>query len=581
MAQPPHLDLTPYDAVLFDLDGVLTATAALHAECWKRTFDGLFAEHAQEPFDIERDYVAHVDGKPRHDGARDLLRARGLDAGPAQVGIVADRKQALVERALATGGVEAFPGSVRWVRHLREAGVRTAVVSSSTNARDVLRAAGIHGLFDVVVDGGDLDALGLNGKPAPDGFLEAAGRLGIAPARAVVVEDALAGVAAGAAGAFGLVIGVARTADPADLRAAGADVVVADLEEMIPIELPWQIVERRLDPERMAAHESVFAVGNGYLGIRGAPEEGAPSHDPGVILNGLHETWPILYPEDAHGLARVGQTIVNATDGSIIRLFVDDEPVDLTSAGLKRFERVLDLGTGVLSREVEWETPRGRRVLIRSRRLASLEDRHLAAMDYEVVALDEHVRIVISSELVTHAPSETADDPRRGKGFAEKVLVPVAAHAHGARAVLRLATRSSGLEMACGIEHNVECGSAVTVEATAEGDGAQVVVVAELEPGASLRLSKYVAYHWAAQAPAGDLEARVERTLDRAGAQRYDAIEEEHRRHVSDFWRRSDIELTGAPDLQHRVRFNLFQLLQATARSEGHGVPAKGVTGRG
>ena len=413
-----------YDAVLFDLDGVLTATAALHADCWKQAFDGLLAEHAQEPFDIERDYVAHVDGKPRHDGARDLLRARGLDAGPEQVGIVADRKQALVERALAAGGVEAFPGSVRWVRHLREAGVRTAVVSSSTNARDVLRAAGIDDLFEVIVDGGDLEALGLEGKPAPDGFLEAAARLGVAPARAVVVEDALAGVAAGAAGAFGLVIGVARTAEPADLRAAGAHIVVDDLEELIPVEPPWQIVERRLDPDRMAANESVFAVGNGYLGIRGAPEEGAPSHDPGVILNGLHETWPILYPEDAHGLARVGQTIVNATDGSIIRLFVDDEPLDLATAGLTRFERVLDLGTGVLSREVEWETARGRRVLIRSRRLASLEDRHLAAMDYEVVALDEHVRIAISSELVTHAPGETADDPAAGRASPRRCSCP-------------------------------------------------------------------------------------------------------------------------------------------------------------
>jgi alpha,alpha-trehalose phosphorylase len=581
MAQPPHLDLTHYDAALFDLDGVLTATAALHAECWKRAFDGLFAEHAQEPFDLERDYVAHVDGKPRRDGARDLLRARGLDAGDEQVGVVADRKQALVERALAAGGVEAYPGSLRWVRHLREAGVRTAVVSSSTNAHDVLRAAGIDGLFEVVVDGGVLEALELNGKPAPDGFLEAAARLGVSPARAVVVEDALAGVTAGAAGAFGLVVGVARTAESADLRRAGANIVVADLEELIPVEPPWQIVERCLDPERMAAQESVFAVGNGYLGIRGAPEEGAPSHDPGVILNGLHETWPILYPEDAHGLARVGQTIVNATDGSIIRLFIDDEPLDLSGAGLTRFERVLDLSTGVLSREVEWETPRGGRVLIRSRRLASLEDRHLGAMDYEVVALDEHVRIAICSELVTHAPGETADDPRRGKGFAEKVLVPVTACADGARAVLQLATRSSGLHMACGMEHHVDSASAVTVETTAEGDGARVVVLAELEPGASLRLSKFVAYHWAAQAPAGDLAARVDRTLDRARGQGYGAIEEQHRRHVAAFWRRSDIELSGAPDLQRSVRFNLFQLLQATARSEGLGVPAKGVTGRG
>jgi alpha,alpha-trehalose phosphorylase len=225
-----------YEAVLFDLDGVLTSTAALHASCWKRVFDEALADwtrrtgESQEPFG-EADYLAHVDGKPRHDGVRDFLRARGVDG---DVDAIADRKQALVERELAEGGVEAFPGSVGWVLHLRRAGVRTAVVSSSANCTDVLRAAGISTLFDLTVDGRDIVELGLRGKPAPDGFLEAARRLEVPPARAVVVEDALAGVAAGRAGEFGLVIGVARSAAHTDLRSAGADIVVDDLEELMP-----------------------------------------------------------------------------------------------------------------------------------------------------------------------------------------------------------------------------------------------------------------------------------------------------------------------------------------------------------
>jgi alpha,alpha-trehalose phosphorylase len=223
-----------YDAVLFDLDGVLTSTAALHARCWKRTFDDVLVQHGQRPFDAEREYVAHVDGKMREDGVRDFLRARGIDAAPLTVRLIASRKQALVEQALLRGGVEAFEGSVRWVRHLRETGVRTAVVSSSANADNVLYAAGISDLFELNVDGGDIARLGFAGKPAPDGFLEAAKRLGVAPGRAVVVEDALAGVAAGKAGDFGLVIGVARTADPRELRSAGADVVVDDLGELAP-----------------------------------------------------------------------------------------------------------------------------------------------------------------------------------------------------------------------------------------------------------------------------------------------------------------------------------------------------------
>jgi len=220
--------MTAYDAVLFDLDGVLTDTAALHAACWKRTFD----EVLDEPFDAERDYLAHVDGKPRHAGVRDMLRARGVEPGDGMVDAIADRKQALVERALAEEGVEAFPGSVALVRRLRRAGVRTAVVSSSANCDDVLHAAGIAELFELTVDGGDVARLGLRGKPSPDGFLEAARRLDVAPRRAVVVEDALAGVAAGRAGDFGLVIGVARSATPDALRAAGAHVVVGDLGEL-------------------------------------------------------------------------------------------------------------------------------------------------------------------------------------------------------------------------------------------------------------------------------------------------------------------------------------------------------------
>ena len=222
-----------FDAVLFDLDGVLTATASLHAGAWKRTFDDVLAEWSEEPFDIERDYIAQVDGKPREDGVRDFLAARRIDVADSVVREIGDRKQALVERLLAEGRVQAFPGSVRWVRALRDAGVQTAVVSSSANADAVLYAAGISDLFDLTVDGGDVARLGLSGKPAPDGFLEAARRLGVQPRRSVVVEDALAGVAAGRAGDFGLVIGVARHADHAELRAAGADLVVADLGEFV------------------------------------------------------------------------------------------------------------------------------------------------------------------------------------------------------------------------------------------------------------------------------------------------------------------------------------------------------------
>jgi alpha,alpha-trehalose phosphorylase len=299
-----------------------------------------------------------------------------------------------------------------------------------------------------------------------------------------------------------------------------------------------------------------------------------------VILNGFHDTWPIVYPEDAFGLARTGQTVVNATDGSRIRLFVDDEPFDLMTGRIVDFRRAIDMRIGVLRRELIWESPSGTRLLIRSRRLASLEDRHLAAMSYEVTPLRSGARVEIASELVTHRGPQASGDPRGHGALAEATLVPVSSHAAGRRAVVRLATGSSGLQLACGMDHTIAAQAEVAVRATAEADGASVVVAADLEAGRALCLSKYVAYHWD-DAAADDLAARVDRTLDRAASDGYEAVERAHRRHVADFWRRSDVEIDGGPELQQAVRFNLFQILQATARGEGLGVPAKGVTGRG
>ena len=325
-----------------------------------------------------------------------------------------------------------------------------------------------------------------------------------------------------------------------------------------------------------AANESVFAIGNGYLGVRGAPEEGTPAYDAGTVLNGFYESWPIVYPEDAYGLARTGQTIVAPPDGSIVRLLVDGEPLDVATA---RVTRVLDMRAGVLRREVELETPAGARLRVRSRRLASLVRRNLVAIDYEVTVLEGAASVVLSSELRPHEEAEADGDPRRHKGFAERPLDPVAAETLGARVVLTLATRRSGLVLACGM-HNDFAGAA-SVETTVDGDAARAVAAAELAAGGSLRLRKYVAYHWAGGTAPGDMAARAHRTLDRAAGAGYDAVEHAHSERVAEFWARSDVEVDGAPEVQRAVRFNLFQLMQATARAEGLGVPAKGVSGRG
>ena len=244
IAMAPSIELRDFDAVLFDLDGVLTTTRAVHAAAWKYSFDEFLsawdAQHGTKTarFDERADYATHVDGKPRQDGVRDFLASRGIelpegepDSPPGEESVwgLGNRKQLLVEERLRQG-VEVFPGSVAWVRELRQNGLKTAVVSSSRNCATVLTYAGIWDLFDTRVDGETTLEFHLPGKPAPDTFLEAARRLGVPPARAVVVEDALAGVEAGRAGAFGLVVGVDRggnAAGQADLEHVCEGVIVA------------------------------------------------------------------------------------------------------------------------------------------------------------------------------------------------------------------------------------------------------------------------------------------------------------------------------------------------------------------
>jgi beta-phosphoglucomutase family hydrolase len=223
--------LDEIDAVIFDLDGVVTKTAKVHAAAWKETFDPLLARLGQPPFDPIAEYLSHVDGKPREDGVRSLLAARGIPAAEDEMQTLAARKDALFQERLADG-VEVFATSIELIRSLRQRGMRTAVVSASRNCEAVLRAAGALELFDARVDGNDAARLGLAGKPAPDTFLHAARLLGVPPASAAVVEDALAGVEAGRRGGFAEVIGVDRAGQATALREHGATRVVRDLSEL-------------------------------------------------------------------------------------------------------------------------------------------------------------------------------------------------------------------------------------------------------------------------------------------------------------------------------------------------------------
>ncbi len=342
----------------------------------------------------------------------------------------------------------------------------------------------------------------------------------------------------------------------------------------------WRLVEKAFAPQYLAQMETIFATSNGYLGMRGTFEERAPVFQAGTFVNGFHETWPIVYGEDAYGFAKNGQTMLNLADARLIRLFVDDEPLHLPTAKLEEYERAIDFHTGTLDRKLVWETPAGKRVRIFSRRLVSLEERHLAAILFEVELLDRAAALAISSELVYTPPAEAEHwDPRRTRNFKARPLVPARHEVGGRRQILAHRTPRSGMRVACGVDHVIEASSYFEERSEGSEDAARLVITAEGQPGETLRLIKLITYHTSRSAEPEDLCDRAGRTLDRARAQGFHAIARAQESFLDRFWRRADVEITGDIAVQQAIRWNIFQLMQATARTEGGGVGARGLTG--
>ena len=353
----------------------------------------------------------------------------------------------------------------------------------------------------------------------------------------------------------------------------------------------WNMIEKKFNPNFLAQAETMLAVGNGYLGMRGCPEEGGPAGQEGTFINGLYESWPIVYGEEAYGYAKTGQTIVNATDSKIIRLYVDDEPFWLPNANLLSYDRRLNMKAGMLEREILWETPSGKQVLIKSQRLVSFQHRHLAAISYEVTVQNAHAPVVIASQLVTTHRQNSKDDndPRKAKAFKDKVLHPLMNVVQDRRVVLCHSTKNSKMMLGCGIDHTLETECPYSYKGESSEEFGQVVFTVEAQPGQSIHLTKYMAYHISHTASFEEIDDRVERTLERAVTMGFSSLQIGQQEYMDEFWRRSDIQVTGLSEsrikrsnveIQQAIRFNLFHILQAAGRADGTGVAAKGLTGQ-
>jgi len=353
----------------------------------------------------------------------------------------------------------------------------------------------------------------------------------------------------------------------------------------------WNIIEKGFHPEFLAQLETMLALGNGYLGMRGCPEEGGPNTENSTLINGFYETSPIVYPEDAYGFAKTGQTIVGVTDSKTIKLFVDDEPFWLPNANLLRYDRRLNMKSGTLDREILWETPAGKQVLITSRRLVSFANRHVAAISYRVTLLNAAASLVISSEMAAPEPGAHADpnDPRQTRIFAGRVLHHRTSYAKDRRIVLCHATEKSRLTLTCATDHMLETSCPYAHKVSYTEDFGQVAFTIEARPDCPINLTKFMIYHTSPTASAEELCGRAEWTMDRVATQGFQQLLSSQEQYMHDFWRRSDVRVRdireertkrSTVEIQQAVRFNLFHILQASARAEDTGVPAKGLTGQ-
>jgi alpha,alpha-trehalose phosphorylase len=345
---------------------------------------------------------------------------------------------------------------------------------------------------------------------------------------------------------------------------------------------PWGIRETHLDLENLAQSESIFALSNGHLGIRGNLDEGEPSALPGTYLNALWEARPLPYAEAGFGYPEAGETVVNMTNGKIIRLLVDDSPFDIRYGELQEHERRLDFRSGILRRQALWSSPTGKTVRVTSERLVSFSQRAIMAIRYTVEPTAAPTRVVVQSELVTNEPRPAVSKDPRAAAALESPLMSEEFMGDDGRAVLVHSTRESGLRAAAAMAHEVD-GPDDCVHPAAEAweDLGRLTITATPGPGDPLTVTKYVSYGWSARRSIPALRDQVSAALAEATHAGWDELVADQRAFLDDFWERADVELDGDAELQQAARFGLFHALQASARGEGRAIPAKGLTGPG
>jgi beta-phosphoglucomutase family hydrolase len=620
------MSASEFSAVIFDLDGVLTRTAHLHARAWKQMFDEFLSSYEQQagapqpPFDIENDYHRYVDGKPRLNGARSFLSSRGIDLpeghpddppGEMSVQALAKRKNALFQDLLEEEGVETFADAAAQLKTWHRQGKKLALITSSRSGRKILDVVGLTRCFDTIIDGNDASADGIEGKPSPDVFLEAARRLGVAPEEAVVVEDAISGVEAGHAGGFGLVVGVLREGSTADLAAHGADVVVDNLEDVDlaagngreedhagagsvekdapavrttdgkPPEdssHPWHLVYSSYDRAQQPLREALCALGNGHIVTRGAFEETKANgvHYPGTYIAGGYNR----LPSEVSGRTIENEDLVNWPNWLPLTFRPEGgDWFDIDAVTLTRSEVRLDVRHGVLTRDLQFRDADGRESRLRTRRIVSMARPHMAGIEWRLTPLNWSGRIEVRTALDGDLVN---DNVPRYRGLSNRHLEHLGSDWEGNDGMLlSVKTNQSHTRMTQAARTRVFVDEAeLPVERTRHQDEHAIAqhLFFECERHRTVRIEKIVAIRTSNDAAISEPQIAACEDIRHAGS--FGDLLCDHTTRWRHLWSVSDIELhNGDIRTQLILRLHIFHILQSTSYNtidRDVGVPARG-----
>ncbi|MDT5135571.1 MAG: hypothetical protein QOE41_4882 [Mycobacterium sp.] len=593
------------------MDGVVTDTARIHAEAWKTLFDEVLPRIGgpdQRPFDPVRDYLAYMDGRTREDGIRAFLSSRGIelpegsaDDRPDRLTVqgLAARKQQLFDDLLDRAGIMVFPDAAQLLADLHSRAIPTALVTASRNSGAVLEATGLSGMFTTFVDGTEAARLSLPGKPDPAMFLEAARRLGVKPADAVVLEDSVAGVRAGVAGRFGLVVGVDRIGHGAELSAAGANLVLTNLAELEAV-LPdgahhpaewaggwdkdssdhWNLVYEEFNPLLEGTREALCTLGNGYWATRGsAPGTTADGvHYPGTYLAGIYNRLTTIL----NGRTVETEHLVNLPDWTFVAVRIADGHVLRPgSPEMLSHRQDLDLRTGVLTRANRYRDEAGRTTLITSRRLVSVHQPHLAGLEVTIEAEDWSGEIVLESVLNGAVENRNVAADLQ---LASRHLDQVGSAALDERTVRHeVRTNQSGISIAMAGRHRVDPEiDVIARQMITDETRAGHVFTIRLEPYRPVILEKTVAVSSSRDSAISTAALAADKWIGRAP--RFDELLNIQRKVWADLWRRFGVTLDIAFDLALALNLHIFHVLQVVLAADADldaGLPARGLHGEG